>query len=222
MSDFSTFILKTRSENTIDLNQEHFEKNNLSLNVIDNRDKSVMYGRMKGYNECGGRYVSFIDDDDISMMTSAYKDIILSSYVRPSYTNSIKLSGANACLLTDASVRTWSLNAEKLKKTKPHQTMVVKTETALEISELANKLIKHKKWSENSFDYVYRVLISLEIGWTYHPFVTYEWRVGRDSLHLKNRIFLYEASNYFFQYVSGPILPSYEKDKSCKLLDGWK
>lgn len=214
MSELSTFILCSRSDNTIEQNQIHFEQNNLSLTVIDNRDKSVMYGRIKGYSESESSYVSFVDDDDVSMLTSAYKDIIIQNYSKPAYTNSVKVSHNNVGLLTDASVRSWSLLTEKTKRTKPHQTMIVSRETALEVSRQAEKIIKYKKWSENSFDYVYRVLISLEIGWTYHPFVTYEWRVGKDSLHLRDRIFLYEASNYFFQHVTGLNLPSYEKDKS--------
>jgi hypothetical protein len=179
-----------------------------------------MYGRLKGYNECASEYVSFIDDDDISTLSSVCLNMMIEQYGRPIYTNSIKVVDKKTSLVTHSSVLSWSFQLEKQKKTKPHQTMIVKTTTALEISKLTCKLIKYKKWPENCFDYVYRVLISLELGWDYYPIITYEWRVSKDSLHIKDMIFYIEISNYFFQHVGGLNLPSYEKDKVFKLLDG--
>lgn len=217
MSNLTTFVLSTRSVNTLKLNQLHFEQNSLRLDIIDNRGKSVQYGRVKAYNLCQTEYVSYIDDDDISYLTGDHVSIMTDSYVKPCFTNSLRINRDERSLLVSSGITYWSLELEKNRKIKPHQTMIIKTDTAIVMSKIAIKLIKHRGWSENSFDYVLRALISLEIGWTYHPLVTYSWQLSPDSLHTRDRIFYYEASNYFFGYVKGINLPSYEKDKSLIL-----
>jgi len=215
MSEFSTFVLCTRSNNTIDLNRLHFQEQQLSFKIIDNREKSVAYGRQKGYEETDSLFVSFIDDDDISRLTNKQVAQMLLGYtVKPVYTNSLKISNKERILLTNSNVKLWSLENERTRKTKPHQTLILKKEQALQFTKITLALLRFKKWPENTFDYVFRSLISLELGWDYFSEVTYEWYVGSDSLHLRDRMFLYMASNYFFNYVKLPNSPSYENEKA--------
>jgi hypothetical protein len=217
MTEFLTFVLCSRSNNTIDLNRLHFQKEQLSFKVIDNRGKSVAYGRQKGYEEADSCFISFIDDDDISRLTGDQVARMLLNYKKPVYTNSLKISNKERICLTNENIKSWSLINECKRKTKPHQTMILKKETALEFSNLTLRLLKFKKWPENTFDYVFRSLISLELGWDYFPEITYEWHIGGDSIHLRDRMFLYLASNYFFGYVILPNSPSYEKEKTLIL-----
>ena len=47
--DICIFVLKTRKNNTINKNIEHFNKQGVTLKVIDNTKKSTLYGRTKAY-----------------------------------------------------------------------------------------------------------------------------------------------------------------------------
>jgi hypothetical protein len=218
MTEFSTFVLCSRPINTVGVNRSHFEKQQLPFTVIDNRDKSILYGRQKGYETADSFFISFIDDDDISKLTSEHVKQITDNYTTPVYTNSYRVDKNQRTLLTPSTFKKWSLDAEKNRITKPHQTMVIKTETAVEFTRLSIKLINMKKWPESIFDYVFRILISFELGWDYFPEVTYDWMIcGVDQQHLRDRFIYYEISNYFFKYANIRNSPSYEIEKTLLL-----
>jgi glycosyltransferase involved in cell wall biosynthesis len=214
MTQFSIFTLVTRELNTVAKNKEHFDSLQIPFSVIDNKNKSVAYGREKGYSETDSKYVSFVDDDDISLLAPEHLDIILPEYIRPVYTNSYKVYSHGKELLTDERIKHWSFDNEKTKKTKPHQTMILKKDDSICYLRMTKELLAYKGWPDNVFDYVFRVLISLESGWTYYPFVTYEWIIGHDNLHTKDRMLHYVVSNYFFRYVNMINMPSYENEKN--------
>lgn len=220
MSEFSTFVLCSRSVNTVNTNRLHFEQQQLSFTVIDNRSKSILYGRQKGFETASSSFISFIDDDDMSRLTSDHVKQIIENYKQPVYTNSYRVDNSQKTLLTNSKFTKWSLDAEKKRITKPHQTMVIKTETAVEITKMSLKLISIKKWPDSIFDYVFRILISFELGWDYFPEVTYDWIIGQDGQHLKDRFIYYEISNYFFEYAKMTNTPSYEMDKSLIFNNG--
>ncbi len=62
-------MLVTRDDNTLETNSTYLATCGLKLRPIDNKGKSVLYGRIKAYNETNANLVSYIDDDDYSMLT---------------------------------------------------------------------------------------------------------------------------------------------------------
>lgn len=192
-----THILSTRAVNTIEVNKLRFEKEGLRLKVIPNKGRTVLYGRIKAYSESTGTHLSFIDDDDISLIDQDTVRRILLLDKEAVYTNSYFTCNGRKTLLTPKYVRVWTLNDEKLKTTKPHQTFILQKDYILRIAKDACVLIKTKGWDENVFDYVCRVLISLEDNWHYDNSVTYMWNNNTNGLH---RDTVYTSLNeYFFK-----------------------
>lgn len=192
------FVLKTREKNTIDKNIEHFNQQGVQLKVIDNVGKSVLYGRTKAYEECEDPFVSFIDDDDISLLTKEQIDKYIALNKKAMYTNSYKQTRLGKYPLTVVKLKEWSLSNELSNKTKPHQSIIYDSSFAKDLVKKAGGLIYKNHWSMNTCDYVMRALVSTELGWHYEPDLTYIWDTNTYGLHLQHSMDYYDLKRYFF------------------------
>jgi hypothetical protein len=152
--------------------------------VIENPG-TVAEGRKKAYFETDALYVSYLDDDDYSIITleqisKMVKQLIINK--KPIYSNSSLQTRSSQRFLTGPYVKEWNLELEKRKQTVPHQTIIYETKLAQEIYTKAMELIVKNKWHENTIDFVMRSLVSREIGWTYFPENTYVWCVSPSGL----------------------------------------
>ncbi len=197
--DICVFVLKTRENNTIDKSIEHFKQQGVTLKVIDNHKKSVLYGRTKAYEECDNSFVSFIDDDDISLLTKDQIARYIELNKKAMYTNSYKQTRLGKFPLTLVTLKEWSLRNELSNKTKPHQSIIYDSSFAKDLVKRAGELILKHSWSTNTCDYVMRALVSTELGWHYEPDLTYVWDTNTSGSHLRQSMIYYDLKRYFFK-----------------------
>ena len=197
MIDFH--VLSTRDTNTIAHNAKLLKAIGIDLRVIENKGNSVAHVRHKVFFETDSTFVSYIDDDDILMITKEHIENIVGFDKDALYTNSTMFLKERKVLGTPKFVKVWTMQNELDKLTKPHQTIVYKQDYIRRISLQAIELIKSKGWPENVYDYVCRALVSLEGGWFYYPEVTYQWNSNTGGIH-KDKIYV-ELRQYFFGKV---------------------
>lgn len=197
--DITIFVLKSRENNTIEQNRQHFLNNGIELKVIDNHKKSVLYGRLKAYEECETSFVSFIDDDDISLLTKEQIEKYIALNKAAMYTNSYKQTRLGKFPLTIPTLKEWSLASELSNKTKPHQTIVYQTEFAKQLVREASRLTHKHTWSMNTCDYIMRAIVSTDMGWHYEPDLTYVWDTNTLGLHLQQSMLYYDLKKHFFK-----------------------
>lgn len=152
--------------------------------VIDNPG-TVAQGRKKAYFETDALYVSYVDDDDYSLITLDHISKMVKQSIinkKPVYSNSSLQTKASQRFLTSPYVREWSFELERRKQTIPHQSIIYETKVAQEVYTKAMELITKNKWHENTIDFVMRSIVSREIGWTYFPENTYVWCVSPSGL----------------------------------------
>lgn len=75
MIDFH--VLSTRDTNTIAHNARLLKAIGVQLRVIENKGASVAHGRHKAFFETDSTFVSYIDDDDILMITKEHIENIV-------------------------------------------------------------------------------------------------------------------------------------------------
>lgn len=189
-------VLNTRDTNTIEQNKRHLKSIGIDLHILNNRGLSVQEGRIKGFQLGAEDYVSFIDDDDISLLQANHVRDIVSLNKDAIYTNNNFLLNNKFHPGTFSFVKEWSLTNEVNKLTKPHQTIVYKRDYAQKLAKRAKELISNKGWPQNTFDYVSRALVSLDQNWYYYPEVTYQWNNNTHGLH-KDSIYL-SLNKFFF------------------------
>jgi len=159
---------------------------------------TIMKGREFAYNDGDSEKVSFIDDDDTSLLTKQ-KLFSLCDIATPAlFTNSNRLVRRQTIPLNNPWIRTWSWELEKQKMITPHQTMIIDRKLAIDITKLAITEITEHQWDPGIFDYVFRVLISKNIGWYYVNDVTYNWNVGVDSFTTNGQMKFIAARRHFF------------------------
>jgi len=197
MIDFH--VLSTRDTNTIAHNAKLLKAIGVQLRVIVNKGASVAHDRHKAFFETDSAFVSYIDDDDILMITKEHIENIVGFDKDALYTNSTMFLKERKVLGTPKFVKVWTMQNELDKLTKPHQTIVYKQDYIRRISLQAIELIKSKGWPENVYDYVCRALVSLEGRWFYYPEVTYQWNSNTGGIH-KDKIYV-ELRQYFFGKV---------------------
>lgn len=197
--DITIFVLKTRENNTIEQNKQHFLDNGIDLKVIDNSKKSVLHGRLKAYEECDTSFVSFIDDDDISLLTKEHITKYIELNKVAMYTNSYKQTRLGKMPLTIPTLKEWSLASELDNKTKPHQSIIYRTQFAKDLVREAAALTHKHSWSMNTCDYIMRAIVSTEMQWHYEPDLTYIWDTNSLGLHMQQAMLYYDLKRHFFK-----------------------
>jgi hypothetical protein len=153
--------------------------------VIDNRDKDILAGRKVGFLECDAEFVSFVDDDDETLLTRQHVDSILAASAPALFTDSIVTGGIATQRQVAPAFTQWSLHAEKRGYIRPHQTIVYRREVAAGLLAQGEALIAKHGWDKNSIDHVMRLLASVSFGWVYLPAVTYKWHRHAGGEHMK-------------------------------------
>lgn len=194
MIDFH--ILCTRDINTVDVNKAHLQSLDIDLRVCHNKGYSILHGRSKAYNETDKEFVSFIDDDDVTLLSKRHVEDLIALNKDAAYTNGYLFLKDKKVKTTPKFVKEWSFRNEVDRLTSPHETIVYRREYINRISLAAIDLIKKKGWSENTYDYVCRALVSLDNNWYYYPEITYQWNSNTGGAH-KDAIYR-ELREYFF------------------------
>lgn len=195
MIDFH--MLVTRDINTIEENKLVLNGLGFNLNAINNRGFSTYYGRSKAYEESNKEFVSFIDDDDCTLLTQSHIEYILNKNTDALFTNSIHKTYVDWITLSKKDIKEYSQSDEKKGLLCPHQTMVIRTRLALDIVKEAKRIMDLKGWQENKFDIVFRLLISQANLWHYYPEITYKWIKTKGSLHYSDIQTTSEIRKYF-------------------------
>lgn len=197
MIDFH--MLVTRDVNTFEANSNFLHLAGQTLRQIDNRGRSVLYGRLKAYSESDSSHVSFIDDDDFTMLNKRHVEDIIALNKDALFTNSLFVTYKAWIPLCNTSITEYRKQHENVSDLCPHQTIVLKRSLALELLNEVSVLLKQKGWSENSADFVLRKLISHKELWHYYPEITYKWVNQSNGLHTTQVSLYNEIRKYFKQ-----------------------
>lgn len=200
MIDFH--MLVTRDVNTYEANSVYLATSGETVRQIDNRDRSVLYGRIKAYSETDAELVSFIDDDDYSLLTSAHLEAIKSLNKDALFTNSLFKTYKSWIPLCNSTVTEYKKLYEDNSMLCPHQTIVLRRTLALDLLRETEQLIKDKSWCTNATDYILRNLISNKDLWYYYPEITYKWVNQNNGLHTTQVSLNQEIRKYFKQLKS--------------------
>lgn len=166
--------------------------------VVNNHNKDILTGRVVGYNETDAEYVSFVDDDDQTMLTAEHVSAILNKAKPALFTNSITSSNGIDRVQVPEIFKEWNLNLEKRGYIRPHQTIVYQKHVALELLKTTQQIISAKQWDRNDCDVLMRMLASISYGWDYLPEVTYKWNVHSAGEHFKRPQRIQEIRKYIF------------------------
>lgn len=177
MVKFHTHVLQHREDTTrgADSLRLSSAETGHGYTVIDNRDKDILAGRKVGFVECDAEFVSFVDDDDETLITKQQIETILVVNAPALFTNSLVSGMQSQPVQVHDSIDVWTLHAERRGYIRPHQTIVYRREVAIELLEQSEKLIARHGWHKNSVDHVMRLLASVSVGWAYWPVITYKW-----------------------------------------------
>jgi hypothetical protein len=156
-----------------------------SYKIIDNTGKSILNGRKIGYLECQSEFVSFVDDDDETLLSSKNVEDMIALNSNAVFTNSITKTALSESIQISTAFSEWNLMLEKRGYIRPHQTIVYQTAFAVELFLQAEKLIVKNGWHPNSVDHVMRLLVSATVGWKYFPDLTYKWNRHAEGEHAK-------------------------------------
>ena len=192
-------MLVTRDVNTYEANSVYLATCGEAVRQIDNRGHSVLYGRIKAYSQTDAELVSFIDDDDYSLLTSVHLEAIKLLNKDALFTNSLFKTYKSWIPLCHRRVVKYKKLYEDQSMLCPHQTIVLRRTLALELLKEVQQLIKDKGWCENSADYVLRKLISHKELRFYYPEVTYKWVNQNNGLHTTQVSLNQEIRKYFKQ-----------------------
>lgn len=195
MIDFH--MLVTRDLNTFETNSVYLSTCDETLRHVDNRCHSVFYGRTKAYNETDSELVSFIDDDDYTMLTRQHLEVIKLMNKDALFTNSLFKAYKAWMPLCNTKVVKYKKLYEEHSMLCPHQTIVLRRTLALDLLKEVGSLLKEKDWCENTTDYVLRNLISAKELWTYYPEITYKWVNQNNGLHTSQVAVNQEIRKYF-------------------------
>lgn len=173
-------------------------KTGAGIRVIDNVGRSIAYGREKAYSECESEYVSFLDDDDLSLLTPPVAKRLCGLDLPAVFTNGVvTFRGDKTCKVLPT-VKAWTLDLERRRMCRPHPTIIYKADFARDLVRESLDLMRSMGWAENTFDYVMRAVVSNTIGWHYDPAITYQWNIGADSYHQVHSEQFAVLRNYFF------------------------
>lgn len=195
MIDFH--MLVTRDINTFEANNNFLRLAEQDLRAIDNRGKSVLYGRTKAYNETDDSHVSFIDDDDFTMLNKRHIEEIIALDKDALFTNSLFVTYKAWIPLCNTSITEYKKRYEDVSDLCPHQTIVLNRALALDLLKEVSDILKQKGWCENTTDYVLRLLISKKELWYYYPKITYKWVNQSNGLHTTQVSLNNEIRKYF-------------------------
>lgn len=190
-------MLVTRDINTFEANNNFLRLAGQELKAIDNRGKSVLYGRTKAYNETDDSHVSFIDDDDFTMLNKRHIEEIIALDKDALFTNSLFVTYKAWIPLCNTSITEYKKRYEDVSDLCPHQTIVLKRTLALDLLKEVSDILKQKGWCENTADYVLRLLISKKELWYYYPEITYKWVNQSNGLHTTQVSLNNEIRKYF-------------------------
>lgn len=175
--------LTTRTPNLNLLNKLKLEKLGYDLLIIDNTGKSILHGRQVAMQETTSDFISFIDDDDETLLTAGHLTELKAHTHDCVFTNSIVKNDKKIYNLNNSSIKEWTLKREQTGYILPHQTFIFKKELYLRLLAEASDLIKKNGWCENKTDFVVRILCSKYKLWHYYPYVTYRWNISNSSNH---------------------------------------
>lgn len=195
MIDFH--MLVTRDINTFEANNNFLRLAEQDLRTIDNRGKSVLYGRTKAYSETDDSHVSFIDDDDFTILNKRHIEEIIALDKDALFTNSLFVTYKAWIPLCNTSITEYKKRYEDISDLCPHQTIVLKRTLALDLLKEVSDILKQKGWCENTADYVLRLLISKKELWYYYPEITYKWVNQSNGLHTTQVSLNNEIRKYF-------------------------
>lgn len=168
-----------------------FSKNSLKmselgicLDKLDNHNQTILMGRLKALDRCSGDFISFIDDDDETLLLVSHLEAFAKLDFRCLFTNSLITDYTGITTTTKTEITEWKLDDENRGFILPHQTFIFRKDAYCSLVEQTCYLIKHEKLSENSFDFVLRLVCSRTLGWKYFPEITYCWHKNSTSTHL--------------------------------------
>lgn len=164
------------------------DESKCSYTIINNFDKGIMSGRLIGFEQSDSEFVSFVDDDDQTLLNP---DIIysLTQLNKPAlFTNSLMISPTGRSnYQVPISINNWTLHLEKRGYIRPHQTIIYRRDILKDLIKDTCNLIYENNWSENDFDIIMRFLVSANIGWHYEPIITYKWMIHMNGDHFKRQ-----------------------------------
>lgn len=166
--------------------------------VVNNRGKDILHGRTIGYNETDSKYVSFVDDDDETMLTKEHVQEIILRDKPALFTNSVTVDKEIEKVQVSPVFRKWNIHSEKSGYIRPHQTIVYQKDVALDLLKATKDIIKNNHWDPNDCDVVMRMLASVLYGWDYFPEVTYRWNVHLGGDHFKRPHRATQIRKYIF------------------------
>jgi hypothetical protein len=170
-----------------------------NVRVIENTGKDILTGRIQGYMETDSKFVSFIDDDDFSLLKPDVANSLMDLNEKALFTNGIKMRNGEWAYKVLPKYTKWTLDLEKQQEIRPHATIIYQGNFAKELLTDSISLIEKKNWDVNTIDYVMRAMVSTTIGWHYVNVSTYQWNIGADSHHINQGMFLFpELRKYFF------------------------
>ena len=192
-------MLVTRDDNTLETNSTYLATCGLKLRPINNRGKSVLYGRIKAYNETNANLVSYINDDDYSMLTKDSIEFIRVLNKDALFTNSLFKTYKAWIPLCSTNILEYKKEYEDRSLLCPHQTIVLRRTLAIDLLKETQELIKSKDWDENSCDFVLRNIVTNKNLWYYYPEITYKWVNQNNGLHTTQVSLNQEIRKYFKQ-----------------------
>jgi hypothetical protein len=170
-----------------------------AIRIIENEGKTISAGREQAYEECEAQFVSFVDDDDTSLLTPS-EVFRLCSMDKPAlFTNGVTVFRGDKSPCVPPSVTQWTLDQERRQIVRPHPTIIYRASVARLLMRESLRLIAANGWHANTFDYVMRCVASITIGWHYDAAKTYQWNIGHDSHHQVNAAQFYPLRGYFFR-----------------------
>ena len=200
MIDFH--ILYTRTE--------HFRQclNSLAdykhVHVIANLGRTILEGRLIGYELGDQPYVAQIDDDDV--MTRSYEDCLDLARLGKTavFTNSHLLVDDKIIEtpFVDRRHKEWTLKMELVDRSiNPHQLAIIERDLAKYATREAARIIKEESWPHSCADRVILTVVSVETGWHYVPEYFYHWRRHPNSATGKQltKPHEWEAINAYFK-----------------------